>query len=346
MITSPHNNQQLFSDHYLNTILPERHDWQALTVEAQPVLEALEAIFKRYKPSEKEKEAQTEDDFVKPVLKTLGHTFAVQASLAAPNRSQTPDYVFYHDQYALEVNKGKILTEALLESKAFAVGDAKSWNRPLDIAMKAEGKDRDLLTNKNPSYQIAFYILHSGLEWGILTNGRLWRLYHKSTAHRLDHYYEVDLPALLASKKSTKEKAEEFLYFYAFFRRDTFEQHPLSVATILKESIDYAQGISEQLKKQVYEALRYIAQGFLDYPTNHLSPDTPETLKSIYDNSLILLYRLLFILYAEARNLLPIDESDVYAKNYSLRSVTQAIARDLKRNTLLVMRVYNRPLIC
>ncbi|MFL5692465.1 MAG: hypothetical protein ACJ795_11725, partial [Ktedonobacteraceae bacterium] len=280
MITSPHNNQQLFSDHYLNTILPERHDWQALTVEAQPVLEALEAIFKRYKPSEKEKEAQTEDDFVKPVLKTLGHTFAVQASLAAPNRSQTPDYVFYHDQYALEVNKGKILTEALLESKAFAVGDAKSWNRPLDIAMKAEGKDRDLLTNKNPSYQIAFYILHSGLEWGVLTNGRLWRLYHKSTAHRLDHYYEVDLPALLASTKSTKEKAEEFLYFYAFFRRDAFEQHPLSVATILKESIDYAQGISEQLKKQVYEALRYIAQGFLDYPTNHLSPDTPETLKS------------------------------------------------------------------
>ena len=24
---------------------------------------------------------------------------------------------------------------------------------------------------------------HNGLDWGILTNGRLWRLYHKDTAH-------------------------------------------------------------------------------------------------------------------------------------------------------------------
>src|SRR6266566_422206 len=321
-MTPPYHNQQLFSDHYLHTILPQRQDWQSLIVEAQPLMEAISAIFKKYKPSGKE--AQAEYRLVRPVLEALGHTFEVQPSLAAPNRSQTPDYVFYHDQYALEVNKGKILTKALLESKAFAVGDAKSWNRPLDIAMKAEGKDRDLLTNKNPSYQIAFYILHSGLEWGILTNGRLWRLYHKSTAHKLDHYYEIDLPALL-----TNGDVEQFLYFYAFFRRAAFDQHPLSIAAILKESIDYSQGISDALKKQVYESLRHVAQGFLDYPSNQLTPDDPTTLKEIYDNSIILLYLLLFILYAEARNLLPIYDSDLYSEDYSLRSMTQAIARDL-----------------
>ncbi len=106
-----------------------------------------------------------------------------------------PDYIFYRDEEALNANKGKKLTDTILQQGAFAVGDAKYWDCPLDIAMK--GRSSDPFTNKNPSYQIAFYIQHSGLAWGILTNGRLWRLYHKQTAHKLDHYYEVDLPALL-----------------------------------------------------------------------------------------------------------------------------------------------------
>ncbi len=46
--------------------------------------------------------------------------------------------------------------------------------------------------NKNPAYQIAFYVQHAGVAWGILTNGRLWRLVHKDTAHKLDRYYEVE----------------------------------------------------------------------------------------------------------------------------------------------------------
>ena len=37
-----------------------------------------------------------------------------------------------------------------------------------------------------------------GIAWrGILTNGRLWRLYHKDTAHKQDRFYEVDLPSLV-----------------------------------------------------------------------------------------------------------------------------------------------------
>src|SRR5205085_70693 len=106
-------------------------------------------------------------------------------------------------------------------------------------------------------------------------------------------------------------------------------QHPLGVASILKESIDYAQGISDSLKRQVYEALRHVAQGFLDYSTSQLTPDDPATLKRIYDNSLILLYRLLFILYAEARELLPVRESDLYRTRYGLEAIKGEIARDL-----------------
>ena len=71
------------------------------------------------------------------------------------------------------------------------MGDAKYWDRPLDVSLKSMGGDP--FTNKNPSYQISFYMQHSGLDWGILTNGRLWRLYQKDTAHKLDRFYEVNL---------------------------------------------------------------------------------------------------------------------------------------------------------
>lgn len=320
-----HNNQQVFSDHYLNVSLPERVDWQSLSINAQPVMESIAALFKKYKPGGKE--AQAEYRLVRPVLEALGHTFEVQASLATPDGTKTPDYIFYRNEEALEENKGQRLNDTLLQGRAFAVGDAKYWDCPLDIAVKV---GTDPFTNKNPSYQIAFYIQHSGLEWGILTNGRLWRLYHKNTAHKLDHYYEVDLPALLKSGD-----VQQFLYFYAFFHRSAFEAHPLSVSAILKESLDYAQGISDSLKRQVYEALRYVSQGFLDHPANKLVPENATTLKEIYDNSLILLYRLLFILYAEARDLLPMSASNLYAENYSLRSMTRSLAKDLDAGRIL-----------
>ena len=326
MTTAPHHNQQLFSDHYLDDIVPERQDWQALTTEAEPIQAAIAALFAQYKSGDKE--AQAEHDFIRPVLKVLGHTFEVQASLETSQGTKQPDYIFYRDLDELRANKGKKLTEELLAVEAFAVGDAKYWDCPLDMAIK--GKGGDSFTNKNPSYQIAFYIQHSGLEWGILTNGRLWRLYHKHTAHKLDHFYEVDLPALLHGK------TEDFLYFYAFFRRAAFDQHPLGVAAILQESIDYAQGISNSLKDQVYRALRHIAQGFLDFIPNQLSPDDPTMLKAIYDNSLIVLYRLLFILYAEARDLLPTQTSELYRENYSLRFIARYIAKNLDAGRILL----------
>jgi type I restriction-modification system DNA methylase subunit len=322
----PHRNQQLFSDHYLNVILPDRPDWQMLVGEAQAMLADLQRLFAAYTPSDKE--AQAEEDFIKPVLRLLGHTFEVQPSLETPDGARTPDYVFYRDQAALIDNKNKKLNETLLEGRAFAVGDAKYWDRPLDVSLKRVGSEP--FTNKNPSYQIAFYMQHCGLDWGILTNGRLWRLYHKETAHKLDRFYEVNLPELLQANDVTN-----FLYFYAFFRRQAFEAGDLSLEEIRRASVDYARGLSASLKVQVYEALRHVAQGFLDYRPNNLQPN-PKTLKEIYDHALILLYRLLFILYAEARDLLPVHENRDYGESYSLESMKKTIQKNINARRYLL----------
>ena len=54
-------------------ILGEKH---VLVAEAEPVMRQLQRILAAFMPSEKE--AQLEDEVVKPVLRLLGHTFEVQ----------------------------------------------------------------------------------------------------------------------------------------------------------------------------------------------------------------------------------------------------------------------------
>jgi hypothetical protein len=326
LLSQPHRNQHLFSDYYLNSILPAREDWQMLGSVAEPVMRELAGIFHAFTPTENE--AQTEEGLVRPVLKALGHTYEVQAALETPAGAKRPDYIFYQTQAALLANKGKKLSDVLLQGRAVAVGDAKYWNRPLDISLKTATGDP--FNNKNPSYQMAFYMQHSGLEWGILTNGRLWRLYHQDTAHKLDRFYEVDLAALLAAGN-----VQDFLYFYAFFRRDAFDSGDLGVAAFLKASVEYARGVGNSLKEQVYLALRHVAQGLLDYPPNKLQPDLP-TLTTIYHNALIVLYRLLFILYAEARELLPLRASPAYRDSYSLERLKKIIQHDLDAHKTLL----------
>src|SRR5439155_9636476 len=48
-------------------------------------------------------------------------------------------------------------------------------------------------------------------------------------------------------------------------------------------------------------------QGFASWPENHLDARNPEVRERIREGCFILLYRLLFIFYAEARGLLPKD---------------------------------------
>ena len=319
-----HRNHGLFSDHYLDTALPHSGAWRSLLGEATAVMQSVRDVFERYGSKAGEKEAQTEHAWVRPVLEALGHdAFEVQPSLKVPGSTQTPDYVFYPSAAARDAAGGRVLDEDSLRSLgAYAVGDAKRWDRPLDAALK-EGKDP--FDNRNPSYQISFYMQHSGVEWGILTNGRLWRLYHRETAYKLDRFYEVDLPALIEGGD-----AEAFLYFYAFFRRAAFDEgSPLSAKEVLRGSVEYSLGVGDALKGQVYEALRHLAQGFLDHPRNGLSTDE-ETLGEVQDNALILLYRLLFVLYAEARDLLPVRDNAEYREYYGLYAIKHDAATGIE----------------
>ena len=205
-----HRNHYLFADYYLDRRASERQEWRE--ADAGSTFAAVTKLWRRFKP-QGDNEAQTEADWIRPVLEALGHRYNVQVGMQTPLGAKVPDYVFYPDEATRQAAKRGVLTEADFQG-ALAVGDAKAWDRPLD---RAAPKAVSTL-HENPSLQIDTYIRHSGLPWGILTNGRLWRLYHKDTSKKLDVFYEVDLPALIE-----QGDVEAFKYFWLFFRREAFE---------------------------------------------------------------------------------------------------------------------------
>jgi hypothetical protein len=320
-----HNNQGLFADHYLDH--PERLQTLDAWRQATGVEEALRKMTQLYSDraahfNRRINEYQTEHDFIQPVLNLLwreqraGDCYQVQVSIPNADVRRQPDYAFFRmaqDRRDAEPRKGSFDYWRDVP----ALGDAKAWFASLD---KQRGAD------ENPTAQISNYLYRSRVHWGILTNGRIWRLHEREKSSAGGIYYEVDLEELLQ-----RGDLEAFKYFYLFFRREAFlpDHTGLSfIERVFQGSVDYATQVGDRLKESVYDALRLLMNGFFEYPTNQLNRDDPAAVKLVHENCLIVLYRLLFLLYAEDRNLLP-RQDQPYA-SYSLYRLQREINQRLR----------------
>ena len=322
-------NQSLFSNYYLDSLIVQQLQWVG-TPNIGSDYAAIKRCFDAIAPNAAYlNEAQTEHEFIQPLLEQLGHTFEVQPALHTSQGIKRPDYTFFPSRDAHNAAQSQVNTNQFFRT-ALGIGDAKAWSRNLDRKTQNGG---DPFNNHNPNYQIDFYLRGADKDWGILTNGRQWRLYHRQTSYRLDSFYEVDLAALL----SENGDLDAFRYFYCLFRRDAFLPDPSGASfldLVLTESQQYTVGISDDLKNRVYDALRLLIGGFLDFPRNRFDrANTP--LDEIHTNCLILLYRILFILYAESRGLLPV-ENPSYAAGYSLAALAETIHETLDRDDLII----------
>ncbi|TVR18750.1 MAG: hypothetical protein EA396_14160, partial [Anaerolineaceae bacterium] len=310
LIGTPHLNNGLFADYYLNEIIPASSEWRdgELFASAKAVFQRLRDLRGRTDPAALD-EAQLEEQWVKPVLGALNLHYSVQVKIRYRDKGhRKPDYVFVGSDEEARALTNEIYAPEQI-AHALAVGDAKRWGVNLD---------QSAVNQRNPAQQIDQYLRYSELPWGILTDGRYWRLYHRDTS-KYNSYYAVDLDHLLEN-----DDIEAFLYFYVFFRREAFTSGWL--AKVLAGSEDFAQKLTDKLEDEVYEALELIAQGFLEYRRNRLQPDAA-TLHAIYEQSLVLLYRLLFIFYAESREILPLNQNDEYTTQRGLSAIKRLVAQ-------------------
>ena len=322
-------NQSLFSNYYLASRIVGQSQWMnAPNIESDYT--AIKGLFDAVASNAAHfNEAQTEREFIQPLLEQLGHVFEVQPTLQTSQGTKRPDYAFFPSADAHYAAQPDINTNQFFKT-ALAVGDAKAWSHNLDRKVQGRG---DPFNNQNPNYQIDFYLRSADKDWGILTNGRQWRLYHRQTSYRLDSCYEVDLAALLTDNGDL----ETFRYFYCLFQRDAFIPDPSGTSfldLVLTESQQYTVAVSDDLKNRVYDALRLLIDGFLNFPRNRFDAANP-LLGKIHTNCLILLYRVLFILYAESRGLLPVENPD-YAARYSLAALAETVHKTLDQGDLII----------
>ena len=90
-----------------------------------------------------------------------------------------------------------------------------------------------------------------------------------------------------------------------------------SIVSKISDAFDsFAIKIHDELTINVFEALKVLSEGIIIEKSNNLTLDE-STLEEIRESSFILLYRIIFVLYAEDRNIFP-DEK-FYHKNFSLK---------------------------
>jgi hypothetical protein len=307
--------KSLFSLHYLETRLPGHPEWAE---DPWPIFAAVRTLWQRaQRVGDAWNEAQTEDEFVRPVLELLGWSFIVQAKSTRGGRVNRPDYALFADDAGKQAAYPHQGDDDAFYGRTLAIAEAKYWGRPLS---QADTSGRSTWkTDSNPSHQMVSYLVGTRCAWGILTNGRVWRLYSREVSSTASEFYEFDLDAVFAAAGSVGSDRSDrsdgahdaFKRWWLFFRRAAFTpdgQGRSFVQRVHEGSATYAREISDKLKELVFrEVMPEIAGGFVAYRRRELGvqDETPESLREIYQASLSLLYKLLFVLYAEARSLLP-----------------------------------------
>ena len=156
-----------------------------------------------------------------------------------------------------------------------------------------------------------------GLPYAVVTRGRQIRVYATGSnvgvgrKGRTETFAEANLAAL---PEGTAGYLPLIFGAKALRRGGTFEQ-------LLERSRDFATGLGERLRDRVYEeAVPKLAAAVA---SRHPSGEEPDP-ESLYEQTLVILFRLLFVAYAEDKDLLPYRSSGEYS-----RHALKTVAREL-----------------
>jgi hypothetical protein len=324
----------LFTEYFLTEGVRQSAGWTGLD---DPAIEAfrdrlahvVDDLQIRYSPNE----AETERDLIEPVLRLLGwNDFLPQQTAAKKGRSDVPDYLLFASA-AAKTSAGPVPSNEKYKLGA-SILEAKAWELALDKPNGREG---------TPSNQLLRYLgrveieSEGAIRFGMLSNGRLWRLYdQKARTSRLEAFIEIDLFEALGLLVPAEERigadparATHLLRLFLWlFGRAAFEPVPsgrIRIEQAIADSRSFEARVTDQLADTVFDV---VFPDLADSLAN-ADPQRPKKLETVYlaelrEAALTWLYRLLFVLYAEDRDLIPTRRW-----RGGLRSMREDIARTL-----------------
>ncbi|MFO1285814.1 MAG: hypothetical protein U1F49_04260 [Rubrivivax sp.] len=340
---------QLFTQDFLRHGIRETAPYQALTEEAFAAFRTrLEGIFASLSAASTLNEAQTEQLVIERVLVELGwgEDYLPQVNLSGKRREDVPDILLFADT----ASRSAALAETRDDRRyrhGLAILEAKRWLRPLDRGDAGEPADPGA-----PSSQMLRYLSRAdvtsdrAVKWGVLSNGGTWRLYWQDARSRAEEFFELDVAALVgvagvAAEPDAFEPAHGLRLFFLLFNRAAFLTQTWDAqgrsfhAYARNEARLYEEKVSRDLGQRVFDDIfpklaHALAKGDLQarlektgYGSFTRQRYTADYLAEVREATLILLYRLLFLFYAEDRRLLPVDDPRYRA--YSVRALREDV---------------------
>ena len=325
----------LFTSDFLTETTQGVSDWNALAdVDLDRFGKSIRTIFDHFPISQTPNESQTEDDLIWPILKELGWTEALrQQNLSHRGREDVPDSLLFMSADA-KAKANRFPEEWKRYQFGGAVVESKRWTRPLDRRSGRRGEETA------PSTQMLRYlrriddITNGALRWGILTNGSKWRLYFSGARSVSEQFFEIDIARILdlpgqnngLSALNEANRRHWLKIFYLIFRREAFEPLGADPRTFHEKAIEegkfYEDRVAEDLSNKVF------GQVFPDLVRSIVKSAPEADLQRVRDSALILLYRILFVFYAEDRDLLPVK--DPRYDDYGLRNKVRLNVKERK----------------
>lgn len=330
---------KLFSQDFLLDGIKTTPVWEALSDDALNVfIGDLQRIYAPLTAASQLNEANTEADIIEKVLDLLGWQDLTlkQVTATSTRREDVPDFLLFPDEQAKHSARSEKRDDHRYRH-GIAILEAKRWMRPLD-----RGDVTNRLDAGTPSNQILRYLSSvevasdRAVRWGILTNGAVWRLYWQGARSRSEEFLELDLAALIGVPGTGQNlfdieaqhgiKLFFCLFHLGAFLRQTWDREQRTFHEYaFNEARLYEEKVSQDLGARVFASIFPQLAGALAAGDEKADLTSPAYLDELREATLILLYRLLFILYAEDRNLLPVR--DTRYNDYALRKIREDIAR-------------------
>ena len=189
--------------------------------------------------------------------------------------------------------------------------------------------------SRSPAFALQDYLNdHDDALWGLVTNGTILRLMRDNASLTRPAYVEADLAQIF-----TNEDAASFAVLWSLIHRTRFGAAGVPATDCALERWRDAgsregEAARDRLAAQVETALRGLGSGFLE-----ANPDLAARLKSgeidlteWFNELLRLVYRLIFLMVAEDRNLLhpetaAQDARKLYREGYSLVALRASCVR-------------------
>ena len=309
---------QLFSQFFLNDGIRTTPEWEAAAPEFADFRRELGAAFERFDSLHRPNEAVTEQDLIRPVLELLGWADYLPQQGAA-GHEDVPDHLLFADVPSKARATGRGNSDDRFQD-ALVVQESKRFGLALDQRDRTDG-----LRGGTPHGQMLRYLTSADvasegrIRFGILTNGSVWRLYDRRARPRASGFFEIDVADVL--RPGNEDALRTFLLL---FGRASFTVQGTATRTFLEAAIAegrrYEESVAQDLSSMVFERVypRLVAA--------IADAAGADSLTDVRAAALIFLYRVLFVLYAEDRGLLPVN--DARYDDYGLRKrVREDVAR-------------------